>query len=575
MAAIWKKRESVRSGQVHPTQALSEAQALQMANELAVPHKLIELLFGRGIRQKIEIENYFSPKLKSLRDPLTIRDMKKAVERLEKAFDRGEKVCVYADYDLDGSSGLALLYQALKKIGFDRVTYYQPKRLTEGYGVHANAIEQLHGEGVRVIVTVDVGITAFEALHRARELGVDVILTDHHLPLNQLPEAFAIVNPNCSDCTSGLGHLSGAGVAFYLVLALRRHLMERQKLKTDFDPKSLLDFFVIGTLTDLVPLIDENRPLVRHGLKILSHTTRPGLRQLLIELNLYGRDLTSQDVAIQFAPKLNALSRMEIGLLPVDIFFVEDEEAAQAMISTVSANNKKRKSLQAYAEAWAHERALSHVHKGYAFVSSDNFHKGVIGLVATKLTQKFGVPSFVGSIRDNELVGSARAPERSGINLIEVFEFCREHLIRFGGHAQAAGFTMDVSKIESFESKLSEFFENRQVAEVVLEYDTEIDLKEINPKLLKFLNFLEPYGRSFQQPRFRLKGDLVSETSMSGGHKKLKVRVGEQTAELIFFSPPETINLRPGPTEFLVRLQKNYFRRQEELQILIDDARSF
>lgn len=562
MRVTWKKRAEI-----------SESRAIEISQELAVPQKIVEVLLGRGIEDVADIQECFSPKLKTLRDPLTIRDMKKAVERIELALDRGERICVYADYDLDGSSGLALLYEGLKKFGFDGVTYYQPKRLSEGYGVHPHAIEQLASEGVGLVITVDVGITAFDALARAKELNVDVIVTDHHLPFDKLPEAFAIVNPNCSDCTSGLGHLSGAGVAFYLVLAIKRHFSEKAKLKKDFDPKTLLDFFTIGTLTDMVPLIGENRALVHHGLAQLTKTTRPGLRQLLIELNLDGRDLTSQDVAIMFAPKLNALSRMEIGLLPVDIFFVDNEDAAREMISTVTTNNKKRKDLQAFAEAWACDQVLHQVSKGFALVTSEQFHKGVIGLVATRLTQKFGVPAFVGSLsKDGEVVGSARAPERSGINLVEVFEACREHLKRFGGHAKAAGFALDYSKLEDFEKSLTDYFKNPVSPEIRMEYDAELSMEEITDKFLKYQGFMEPFGQSFPQPRFRIQSRLLSEKTMNGGHKRLILESGR---ELVYFSPPETLELKPGPFEALVRVQKNYFRQRESLQILVDDARCF
>ena len=434
--SVWKRRGPGFS------QEMTESIAIKLAESLAVPQKLIEVLVGRGIQEPDKLKTILSPTLKNLRDPSTIRDMDRAVTRVIEALKLNQKICVYADYDLDGSSGLALLFEGLKNLGFKHVQYYQPKRLKEGYGVHANAVEQLHADGVELIITVDVGITAFEALAKASSLGVDVIVTDHHLPLRKsngeqdLPQAFAIVNPNCTDCTSRLGHLSGVGVAFYLVLALRR------ALGNSFDPKTLLDFFTIGTLTDMVPLVDENRSLVRHGLLQLANTNRHGLRQLLIELGLDGRDLTSQDVAIQFAPKLNALSRMEIGLLPVDIFFVDNEEEARKMIATVSANNRKRKDLQAFAEAWAIEQVAHQVSRGFAWVESDKFHKGVIGLVATRIVQRFGVPAFVGSNDGEEITGSCRAPDRSSINLLEAFEFARPHLVRFGGHAKAAGFVV-------------------------------------------------------------------------------------------------------------------------------------
>jgi single-stranded-DNA-specific exonuclease len=372
-----------------------------------------------------------------------------------------------------------------------------------------------------------------------------------------------------------LGHLSGAGVAFYLALALKRRLSEVGKLSADFDPKVLLDFFTIGTLTDMVPLVRENRALVRHGLRQLAETRRPGLRRLLQELRMDGRELSSQDVAVQFAPKLNALSRMEIGLLPVDLFFVEDEEKADEMVGTVSANNKKRKDLQAFAESWAVRVAEGCVEKGFTFVHSDKFHKGVIGLVATRLCQRYGVPAFVGSVSGEEIVGSARAPDRSGVNLLEVFEPAKDLLDRFGGHAKAAGFVLPLARAEAFEERLAGYFKNRAVSPLELEYDVEVDFSEIDKKFVDMQSRLEPFGQGFPQPRYRIRGNLLSEKIMTGGHKKWQATDGERRLELVYFSPPATEAFRPGPFEALVRLQKNYFQGRESVQILVDDLRSF
>ena len=222
------------------------------------------------------IDSLFSAKLKDLKNPFSLHDMDKAVARLCEAFEKNEKICVYADFDLDGTSGLALLVRGFEMLGFKNVEGYQPLRLQEGYGVHAHAIEKLQASGVDLVVTVDVGITAFEALERAAELGLDVIVTDHHQPKDQMPKALAVVNPNKGFCDSGLGYLSGVGVGFYLFLALKMEFQKRGWLIGEVDSKELLDCFVIGTLTDMVPLIHENRALVKHGLKAQEVTKRPG-----------------------------------------------------------------------------------------------------------------------------------------------------------------------------------------------------------------------------------------------------------------------------------------------------------
>lgn len=264
---------------------------------IPMPGLIWRALSARGIRSKEQLEAFFSPSLNQLKNPFSILNMQRAAERLVESHFKDELIAVYADFDLDGTSGLALLYEGLKALGFKNIMTYQPKRLSEGYGLHTHAIEELAQAGVQVIITVDVGITAVDQALRAKELGVDLIITDHHQPGQMLPDAFAVVNPNQKDCESGLGYLCGAGVAFYFLLSVRKLLAEKN-IKTDFNPKDVLDFFVIGTLTDLVPLIEDNRVLIKHGLNRISQTQRPALRCLLNALGYEDRNLTSQDVAI-------------------------------------------------------------------------------------------------------------------------------------------------------------------------------------------------------------------------------------------------------------------------------------
>jgi len=407
-----------------------------------LPRPIWEVLSVRGIGPN-QIENYLKPSLKDLRDPMSLADMDRVVDRLQEAFVKNDKICVYGDYDLDGSSGLVLLKEGLTNLGFNNVHHYQPKRLAEGYGVHPEAISLLAAQGVKVVVTVDVGITAFEACARAREENLDLIITDHHLPGEVLPDAFAVVNPNRGDCPSGLGYLSGTGVGFYLILALWRRLISTGQADRDFDPKHLLDSFAIGTLTDMVPLKQDNRVLVKHGLRQLSKTKKPGLRLLLSQLDLCRPGLSSQDVVFNLAPKLNALSRLEMGLAPVDVYLAGGEKSAMDMVSQVLATNEKRKSLQAKAERIAMGVAAHEFEKGFLWIWSPLFHKGIVGLVATKLSQKFMVPAFVGSLaEDGIIVGSARVPEGCDFNILEVLKAGRCHLDKFGGHAMAAGFSV-------------------------------------------------------------------------------------------------------------------------------------
>jgi len=517
--------------------------------------------------------------------------MDKAVTRLLDARRKQEAIVIYADYDLDGTSALALLLTAFKALGFTDVTYYQPKRLSEGYGLHKEAVRKLFESGRTLLVSVDLGITAIEAVQFANELGLDVIITDHHLPKQTLPEALAVVNPNRGNCPSGLGHLCGTGVAFYLALALRRAALEEGLVKESFDPKSLLDCFVIGTLTDMVPLIDENRVLVKHGLLQLAQCQRPGLRVLLQALGLWGKPLTSQDVAIRFAPKLNALSRMETGLQPIDLYLVETDREAQALVQQVLSNNQDRQASQKNAESEAFELVGRNPPSSSIFVYSQNFHRGVVGLVATRLCQEFGLPTFVGSLSHKEgvIVGSARMPEGRGLSALDAMNFAAadEVLEQFGGHAVAAGFELRLENAEKFRSRLEEHFASQmvQVEQRTWLYDAEATLSDLDASFMGWHEHLSPFGAQFAPPVFCVKGvDLQQIRSLKGGHFRLTLTERKKVSRVaLWFSPSKEHPLLEaissartalvGCIDALVEPQWNYFNGQRSLQLLIQDLR--
>lgn len=561
----------------------------------ALPRLVWEILSARGIVQAEAIEKWLKPTLKDLRDPSLLTDMDKATRRLLEARLKQEHVVIYADYDLDGTSACALLLKAFAWMGFEHVSYYQPKRLTEGYGLHNHAIEALRQAGNTLLVSVDLGITAIEQVALASQLGLDCIITDHHLPKETLPEALAVVNPNRGNCTSGLEHLCGTGVAFYLVLSLRRALLEQDVPMEAFDPKELLDCFAIGTLTDMVPLIGENRVLVKHGLKQLAQTKRPGLRVLMQALGLWGNPLTSQDVAIRFAPKLNALSRMETGILPIDLYLAETENDAHALVERVLSNNQDRQATQKSAEAEAFEFCRLNEPKSSIFVFSENFHRGVVGLVATKLCQEYGLPTFVGSLdpEHGQIVGSARMPDGRGLNALDAMADAASVLEQFGGHAMAAGFELKVANAEAFRSGLEQFFAERmvQVQSKVWLYDAVADLSDLSPDFMNWYEHLSPFGAQFSVPVFCLRSVRIDEVkALKGGHFRLTLASGSQATNqerrvALWFSPLKNHPLlglvadsRPSdlaktPVDALVEPQWNYFNGKRTLQLLIQDLR--
>lgn len=578
MGTQWISRESnsnTRAGAALGAGAGSSA----LADPLPVPEFIQRFLGARGFLNPEAFEALRAPKLSLLKEPLLLKDMDLAVDRLARAFVDQEKICIYADFDLDGSSGLALLFRGLNELGFKGVERYQPKRLSEGYGFHASAVDEISSQGVKVIITVDVGITALEACNRAFERGIDVIITDHHQPLDQLPKAFAVVNPKRLDCTSGLSYLSGAGVAFYLLRALKRKLVDLNLISSStLNLRLLLDYLTIGTLTDMVPLIEDNRPLMKAGLQVLRETQRPGLRLLMDELGLKRESLSSQEVAIRLSPKLNALSRMDAGILPIDLYLADSDAQAEALISQVMKSNEARVRHQQEGEKLAHSLLQSWTDSNFVFVYSDRFHRGVVGLLATKLASSMGVPAFVGSLGEaGEIVGSARWPQGQMGRLVEALRFCDSALVRHGGHHSAAGFELESSKTPAFQELLRAFFENIPAEkDVELIYDLDASLAELNLDNLNHLEQLEPYGVGFPVPSFQIEAQIQKVQTLRGGHLKFTLedpQNASQIREALWFSPPtgcSEADFQKGWTiRAICEMQRNAFGGRRLLQLLI------
>lgn len=546
------------------------------------PDLIARVLASRGLNQE-DLNELLNPKLSELKDPLTMKGMKAAVDRMVQAYKKNEKICIYADFDLDGTSGLAILKHGFEKIGFKNVSYYQPKRLSEGYGFHAEAVEELKNLGIDLIITVDVGITSFKAFEKALELGVDVILTDHHLPTDELPKALTIVNPNQKDCSSDLGYLCGAGVAFYLLRAVKRAFYDDPELpKNEWDLKEVLEFFCIGTLTDMVPLVKDNRVLVKYGLKSLASTNKAGLKSLLEALKLDGRELTSQDVAIRFAPKLNALSRMESDILPAQIYLETDYNKSEQLVSRILENNETRQSLQSDAEARALKILENWSEPDFVFVSSPLFHRGIIGLIATKLSQHFNRPAFVGSENsEGMIVGSSRTPPGSEVSLVAALKGADAVLNRSGGHVAAAGFELHARNQQKFTELLKIYFQTTKTQEQVLEidFDTAADLSEVNQNVMKWYDFIGPYGVGFNIPIIKFdQVSLLAIKELKGGHYKLNFSDSTKNHKVdgLMFSPSNKLkNLLDigAKYQMLSELQWNYFNGRKTIQLLIKDLK--
>lgn len=550
---------------------------------LSIPQSLWQILYARGIRTAEDIENHLYPKLKNLTHPFAIDGMKEAVDRLVKAFIANETIAIYGDYDLDGTPGVSLLKSGFEGLGFQKILTDQPLRLTDGYGVHKHKVDRLHGLGVTLIVTVDVGITDVEAIAYAKQLGIDTIVTDHHLPKEELPSAVAIVNPNKNECGSGLGFLCGTGVAFYLIMALKMELSSKNLLTTEFNAKELLDLFAIATVTDMVPLVKENRILVKHGLNELRNTKRPGLRALMQNLGLFGRNLDAFDISFKLAPKLNALSRLEEGLRPLDVFLADEEKAFQ-ITDEILAVNDRRRQYQKKAESEAEELMQQSLERDFIWVFSENFHPGVVSLVANGLMNKYGKPAFVGAIRDGgKIIGSARSPKKE-INLQNVFGGAQEGLHKFGGHAQAAGFETHVEMAKTLGEQLKNYFldlhskgasDEAEWGTGPTYYDAEIDLNDFTPQFMNWYEALGPFGQGFQAPVFLMKNLKVKRLQQLK-RKKLKYHLSGILSERVIEAPwfQKPIEVPEGSSvDILFEPQWNEYMGRKTLQALLKGIR--
>lgn len=559
-----------------------------------IPRVLVELLNARGFQDEKAWDILFRPSLSQLRSPFDLNEMDKLIGRLVQAYFKQESVLIYGDFDLDGSSGAALLFCGLRDLGFEKLEVVQPKRLADGYGVHGHILERYIGK-TQLVLTVDVGITANEATAYANQNGIDVLITDHHLPKGELPSALAVVNPNKGFCRSGLNHLCGAGVGYYVFLALWMELKKLlssdptqfssaqiEKIK-NIDPKSLLDLFVIGTITDLVPLIHENRVLVKHGLKVLERTSRPGLRALMQKLGLLGKKLGAQDIGFRLAPKLNSLSRMDKGLLPLDVFLCEDESVAERMVEQILSLNTDRLSHQKQAESFAINKAFDSEEE-YCFVFDETLHKGVLGLVATRLSQTYLKPSFVGELKNGKISGSARLPDQSPLNLVDIMSECPS-LEAFGGHSQAAGFEVKLENALDFENQLKDYFLNHQdeirakAIDQEFKYDLEVMIQDLDLNLVSWIEKLEPFGVGFDHPVFKISNVTIKDfKELKGGHLKFKVQQTQQVLDCIWFKhslKDDDLNaFGQSEVQLYGQIEINEYLGQKKLQFLVQNLKT-
>ena len=516
-------------------QAASDPAAVAALERAGLPTLAAMTLCARGMDTPEKARAFLDAGRGQLQDPLLMKDMDRAAARVARALAAGETIAVYGDYDVDGITSTSLLTDFLRREGGDVIPYI-PDRMEEGYGLNTDALDTLHQAGVSLVVTVDCGITAVEEARYATRLGMDLVITDHHECKEELPAALAVVDPHQADCPYPFKCLAGVGVALKLVLALGGKPRQEELLNR------YADLAAIGTVADVMSLTGENRTIVRLGLEALRHTGRPGLKALLAQAGLEERPLNSVAIGYTLAPRLNASGRMGCASLAAELLLTADPARGEELAIQLCELNRERQTIEAQISAECQELAEAlPPEERYALVlAGGHWHQGVVGIVASRLAEKYSCPAFMICLQDGKGKGSCRS--FGGFNLFAALEHCAPLLEGFGGHELAAGFTILEENIPAFTAAMNDYV--RQCTggtEMVstLEVDCPVDdVGILTLEGVEGLDLLEPYGSGNPKPVFSLSGCLITALSEVGGgrHLKLKLASGGRSFDAIFFS---------------------------------------
>jgi single-stranded-DNA-specific exonuclease len=511
--------------------AVLQASPLKIARS-ALP-VLADLLVRRGIVEPEAVARFLSPKLSDLHDPLQMAGMKSALDRLEAALDRKEKILIYGDYDVDGTTAIVILKTAIELCG-GTAEFHVPHRIREGYGMRDEVIERAAAEGVRLIISVDTGIRAFAAAETAHRTGVDLIVTDHHLPgVDGVPHALAVVNPNQEGCDYPCKYLCGAGVAFKLA----QGLMQR-RLDAKDQPRLLMSFMkvvAIATIADSVPLLGENRVFAKLGLQGLRSPVNVGLKALLEVAKLGdGRALTATEVAFRIAPRLNAAGRMDVARDVVDLFNEKDIERARKIAARLDQLNagrqeEERRIMDGIFLRLEQEPALREAY--CVVVDGEGWHRGVIGITASRVLERYGRPTLIISHEDGEAHGSGRSIP--AFHLLQALESYPELFSRYGGHAHAVGFALPRANVEKLRAHLDAYARARLTVadfEPQLQCDRDLPLAEVTPELQQALLLLEPFGMDNREPIFAARQVRLMAPPQTVKDKHVRLRVAAAVA---------------------------------------------
>ncbi|MBF0384032.1 MAG: single-stranded-DNA-specific exonuclease RecJ [Magnetococcales bacterium] len=557
----------------------------QLARDCGLSQLFTPIIAHRNLADPDAVERFFRPLLKHLTDPLKMLDMDIAVARLVKAIEGGEKIAVFGDFDVDGATSSALMVRYFRALNIP-LRVYIPDRLTEGYGPNSQAMHTLVDEGITLVVTVDCGITAYEAFETAANIGLDVVVTDHHQGRQELPKALALVNPNRLDDPFPNKELAGVGVAFYLLMALNRELRKRDYFSQRQEPilRDLMDLVAVGTIVDVASLTGVNRPLVSVGLRVAHEKKNVGINALMEIARIKG-DLSAGQVGFQIGPRINAGGRLGKGPLGSELLHTEDKERAEEIANQLEEANRERRSLEDKMLRTAIQRITDEglAESGHSIVLAEKgWHQGVIGIIASRIADRFYLPTVIIALdEDGQGKGSGRSI--AGVDLLAAIEKCGEYLTKFGGHKAAAGLSIEASQVEDFSRAFEKAVVDGNDPELfspAMTYDGKLQIPDVNLETVGRLERLQPFGRGNPEPVFLIENvRLIDARVIKDSH--VKCRLAD-----VYDNVLDTISFRvlPGDlgdglltmgawVDVVGSLSINRFRNRETVQLIVRDAR--
>jgi len=557
-----------------------QEKADRLAAEVGIDKVLADLLVRRGVETFAEARSFFRPQLSDLHDPFLMKDMDLAVKRLHDAVSSGEKILVYGDYDVDGTTAVSLMYSFIKRFT-EQVDFYIPDRYDEGYGVSYKGIDWASDNGFTLLITLDCGIKAIDKVDYARTKGIDVIICDHHLPEDELPKATAVLDPKREDCHYPFDDLSGCGVGFKLVQA---YSAKYGVAPDTLEP--LLDLLVVSISSDLVSMVGENRVLAHYGLKRLNENPRKGLLAMINLAKLEPSHVSIDDIVFKIGPRINAAGRMESGRLAVELLTADDDATAATIGAKINDNNNDRKNIdreitQSALEMVMSGRALSS--RNATIVYDPTWNKGVVGIVASRLVEAFYKPTVVLTKSNGFVTGSARSVQ--GFDLYEAIESCADLLENFGGHVYAAGLTMKEERLAEFCERMDRFIASRITPEMLtpmIEIDAKLDFSQISPKFFRILKQFQPFGPGNANPVFMTEDVYDAgngrKVGAGGVHMKLDLMQESQPYRqipAIAFNMSEFYDhIKAGnPIDICYSVVENFYRGNSNLQLRIKDMK--